>query len=146
MEEGRILGLDVGEVRTGVALSDSLGMVATPFDTIQVSTHQADADAVKSIVDEQEAIRIVAGIPLDREGGIGPQAEKVLAFLEVLKATVDVDVVTIDERYSTVSAQRALSQAGVKGKRRKKVVDQVAAQQILQLYLDREANRRARES
>ena len=82
---------------------------------------------------------------MNMQGEVGPQAEKVLAFVEVLKKAVDVEVVTIDERFSTVSAVRSLRESGVKGKRRKQVVDQVAAQQILQLYLDREAHRRARE-
>ncbi len=135
----------MGEARTGVALSDPLGIVASPFDTIQVKSLRADAEAVKAIAEEQGAVRIVVGLPLNMQGKVGPQAEKVLAFVEVLKETVDVEVVTIDERFSTASAERSLRDSGVKGKRRKQVVDQVAAQQILQLYLDREAHRRARE-
>ncbi len=143
--EGRIIGLDVGEARTGVALSDPLGIIASPFDTIQVGSHSRDAEAVRAIAEEQGAVRIVVGVPLNMEGEVGPQAEKVLAFVEVLKAAVDIEIVTIDERFSTASAERSLRDSGVKGKRRKQVVDQVAAQQILQLYLDREAHRRARE-
>jgi len=135
----------VGEARTGVALSDPLGIIATPYDTIQVTTPMKDAAAVKAIVEAQEAIRVVVGVPLDKEGGIGPQATKVLAFVEVLKEALDIEVVTIDERFSTAAASRALSQANVKGKKRRGMIDKVAAQQILQLYLDREANRRARE-
>lgn len=146
MEEGRIIGLDVGEARTGVALSDPLGIIALPFDTIRVQSHDQDAQAVKTIVEEQEAVRVVVGVPLNKEGNVGPQAEKVLAFVEALRAALDIDVVTIDERFSTASAMRAIHQAGVKGKKRKGIVDKVAAQQILQLYLDREANRRAAES
>ena len=146
MSEGRIIGLDVGEARTGVALSDPLGMIASPFETIQVKSARADAEAVKAIAEEQGAIRIVVGLPLNMEGEVGPQAEKVLAFVEVLKEAVGIEVVTIDERFSTAAAERSLRESGVKGKRRKQVVDQVAAQQILQLYLDREANRRTRES
>ena len=146
MLEGRIIGLDVGEARTGVALSDPLGMIASPYETIQVKSPRADAEAVKAIAEEQGAIQIVVGVPLNMEGKVGPQAEKVLAFIEVLKEAVDLEVVTIDERFSTAAADRSLRAAGVKGKKRKKVVDQVAAQQILQLYLDRESSRRARES
>ena len=146
MSEGRILGLDVGEARTGVALSDPLGVIASPFDTIEAKSAREDAEAVKRIVKEQDVAGIVVGIPLNLEGKVGPQAEKVLAFVEVLREVVDVDVATIDERFSTVSAERSLRQAKVKGKKRKQVIDKVAAQQILQLYLDREANRRARES
>lgn len=145
MEEGRIIGLDVGEVRTGVALTDELQMIASPFDTIQVTSHEEDARAVQQIVEEQEAIRIVAGMPFGKDGEIGPQAEKVQAFLEVLKGIASVEVVTIDERFSTAAATRSLIQANVKRKGRKKVIDKVAAQQILQLYLDRESARRRRE-
>jgi len=138
--------LDVGEARTGVALSDPLGMIASPYETLQVKSPRKDAEAVKAIAEEQGAIRIVVGVPLNMEGEVGPQAEKVLAFVEALKEAVDIEVVTIDERFSTAAANRSLRESGVKGKRRKQVVDQVAAQQILQLYLDREAHRRARES
>ena len=146
VQEGRIIGLDVGEARTGVALSDPLGVIASPYETIQLKSPSEDAEAVKAIAEEQEAIRIVVGVPLNMEGEVGPQAEKVLAFVEALKEAVDIEVVTIDERFSTASANCSLRESGVNRKRRKQVVDQVAAQQILQLYLDREANRRTRES
>ena len=86
----------------------------------------------------------MAGLPLNLEGQPGPQAEKVLAFLETLRQATQTEVVTQDERFSTVSAQRALSQAGVRGKKRKKLVDKIAAQQILQTYLDRQAFQRKR--
>jgi putative Holliday junction resolvase len=144
-EEGRILGLDVGDVRTGIALCDPMRIIASPFDVLQVTTPRKDAEAIRKIVEENDVVRIVAGLPLDREGGIGPQAEKVLAFLEVLREVVDVEVVTQDERFSTASAERALLQANVRRKGRKKVIDKIAAQQILQLYMDRlasEARRR----
>ena len=127
-------------------MSDPLGIIASPYDTIQVKSARKDAEAVKRIVKEQDVAGIVVGVPLNMEGKVGPQAGKVLAFVEVLREVVDVDVETIDERFSTVSAERSLRQAKVKGKKLRQVVDKVAAQQILQLYLDREANRRARES
>ena len=140
------MGLDVGDVRTGVAISDPLGIVATPLDTIQVTSPGEDADKVKAIADEREVVRIVVGIPLNKEGGIGPQAQKVLDFVDVLRDTVDVEIVTQDERFSTAIVERALIQADVSRKGRKKVVDKLAAQQILQLYLDKEANKRSRET
>ena len=118
LQEGRIIGLDVGEARTGVALSDPLGIIATPHDTIEVRSLREDAQAVKVVVEEQEAIRVIVGLPLNMEGKVGRQAEKVLRFVEVLKETLDIEVVTIDERFSTASAERALIQAQVKGKRR----------------------------
>ncbi len=145
MEEGRILGLDVGEARTGVAVSDPLGILTSPLITLQVKSYSEDAAVIARIAKEQEAIRIVVGLPLNKEGGIGPQAQKVLDFVEALRAATGLGVVTIDERYSTAAAHRALHEAGMRSKKHKVVIDQVAAQQILQLYLDRERARRARE-
>jgi len=142
--EGRLIGLDIGEARTGVAVSDELGMIATALDTIHMSEPTEDALAVKKIVDEQQAVLIVAGIPLNQHGEIGPQAEKVLAFIEELKKLIDVEIVTQDERFSTRAANRALISANIKSRKRKKVIDKAAAQQILQLYLDRQSNIRKR--
>lgn len=144
-EEGRILGLDVGDVRTGMALSDPMRIIASPHDVIQMTTPREDAEAIRTVVEEYEVVRIVAGLPLDREGNVGPQAEKVLAFLEVLREVVDVEVATQDERFSTVSAERVLLQANVRRKGRKKVIDKIAAQQILQVYMDRLANEERRQ-
>lgn len=143
--EGRTIGLDIGDARTGVAVSDELGMVATALDTVQMSEPAADALAIKQIVEEQQAILVVAGIPLNQYGEIGPQAEKVLAFIEELKKVIDIEIVTQDERFSTQAANRALAAANIKSRKRKKVIDKAAAQQILQLYLDRRANIRKRE-
>jgi putative Holliday junction resolvase len=139
------MGLDVGDMRIGVALSDPLGMMALPHSVVQTESPQVDADAIRRIARENEVIRIVAGLPLNQDGEPGPQAEKVLAFLDVLRGVVDVDVVTQDERFSTAAAQRSLISANVKRKNRKKVIDKVAAQHILQVYLDRQANTRARQ-
>ena len=138
--EGRMIGLDIGEARTGVAVSDELGMIATALDTIHMSEPTEDALAIQRIVQEQRAVLIVAGIPLDQNGGIGPQAEKVLAFIGELKKVIDVDIVTQDERFSTLAAERTLIDANIKSKKRKHVIDKAAAQQILQLYLDRQAS------
>lgn len=141
----RILGLDVGEVRTGVALSDPMGMFASPHGTVEMGGKEDPVAAVKRILAETGATRIVAGLPLNQHGETGPQAERVLAFLEQLRAAVDFPIETVDERFSTAAAQRMLIGAGVRRKGRKQVVDQVAAANILQLYLDRRANARRRE-
>lgn len=137
-DPGRTVGLDVGDVRIGVAVSDPLGIIASPHSVIQASSPQRDVAAVQAIVAEQDAKRIVVGLPLNREGKPGPQAEKVLAFVELLRDAVDVEVVTQDERYSTAAAQRMLIEVNVSRKKRKKVVDKVAAHHILQTYLDRQ--------
>jgi len=142
---GRVLGLDLGEVRIGVAVSDPLRIIAQPHQVIQSRGPDRDVAAVRAVVEETAAIRIVVGLPLNQDGQVGPQAEKVLAFVERLRAALDVDIVTQDERYSTAAAERMLIEARVRRKARKKVVDKVAAQHILQTYLDREASRRARD-
>lgn len=144
--EGRMIGLDIGEARTGVAVSDELGMFASTLDTVQMSEPKEDALAIKAIVDAQQAVLIVAGLPLDQNGEVGPQAEKVLAFIEEIKAVTDVEVVTQDERFSTQAAHRLLIAGNMNAKKRKKIIDTVSAQQILQLYMDRQANIRKRES
>lgn len=137
-----MVGLDVGDVRIGVALSDPMGIIASPHSVIETRSPKKDAEAIGDIVREQEAVRIVAGLPLDREGNVGPQAEKVLAFLDTLRGVTDVEIVTQDERYSTAAAERMLIGAGTRRKKRKKVIDKIAAAHILQTYLDREANRK----
>ncbi len=139
---GRILGLDVGDVRIGVAVSDPLGIIAQPHSVVTRTDLDADLLALRRLVEETEAIRIVAGMPLNQHGKPGPQAEKVQAFLDKLRPVAGVEIVTQDERFSTASAERALIQADVRRKRRKQVIDKVAAQQILQTYLDRLARSR----
>ena len=139
---GRLLGLDVGEARTGAAVSDPLGIVATPLETIRMQSDDADIDAVARLVGETDAVGIVVGLPLNQDGGEGPQARKVQAFIERLRQRVGIEIVTQDERFTSAIAQRTLRESNVRGKNRKKYIDQIAAQQILQTYLDRRANLR----
>jgi len=137
-ETGRILALDVGEARIGVAVSDPLRIIAQPHSVLTASSLEHDVAAVCDLAAEMEAVRIVVGLPLNLEGKPGPQAHKVLAFVERLREAVDIEVVTQDERYSTAAAARTLRQAGTKGKKRKQVIDKLAAQHILQTHLDRQ--------
>ncbi len=140
------MGLDVGDVRTGVALSDPMGIIAQAYNVIKSTDPQEAIEAVNKLVEAEGVIHIVVGLPLDQHGKPGPQAEKVLAFVEILRRTVSVEVSTLDERFTTAGAERSLRQAGVRRKGRKKVIDKVAAQQILQTYLDRQAGQRIRPS
>ena len=134
----RILGLDVGDVRIGVAVSDPLGIIAQPHMVITCSTPEKDVEAIRAIVVEKEVKRVVVGLPLNQEGKLGPQAEKVMGFIELMRAVMpDMEFVTQDERFSTAMAQRMLISADVSRKGRKKVVDKIAAHNILQTYLDR---------
>jgi putative holliday junction resolvase len=142
-EIGRTIGLDIGNVRIGVAVSDPLGITAQAREVIAVHTPEEDIKAIRSMVDELGAVRIVVGLPLDQDGEIGPQASKVLAFVETLRNALDIDIVTQDERFSTAAAERALIGANMRRNKRKNVIDMVAAQHILQTYLDRQRNRGA---
>ena len=133
------MALDVGDVRIGVALSDPLGMIAQPHSVITCATLQDDTAAVAALASEVEAVRIVVGLPLDQNGEPGPQAEKVLAFIAALEDETEATILTQDERYTTAFAERALIDANVRRKKRKGLRDQIAAQQILQTWLDRDA-------
>ncbi len=135
--EGRVMALDVGDVRIGVALSDPLGIIAQPYSVIQCESPDADVAAIRKIVDEMGVVQIVAGMPLNQHGERGPQAEKVAAFIDRLAPVAGVPIDTQDERFSTAAAQRMLIEANVSRKGRKKVVDKIAAQHILQVYLER---------
>ncbi|MCK4964469.1 MAG: Holliday junction resolvase RuvX [Dehalococcoidia bacterium] len=134
----RALGLDVGERRIGVALSDAEGILAVALTVIET---KSDDDALRQIIalaHEHEVERIVVGLPLSLDGSLGPQAQKVRLFTESLEGCTELPVVAWDERYSTADAERVLVEAGVRRDKRKKRIDSVAAAFILQGYLDRE--------
>jgi putative Holliday junction resolvase len=131
-----ILGVDFGKVRIGLAISDELRWLAHPLETVT-----AASDAVKRIarmVRDRKIDIVVVGIPIKMSGEIGESAGEALAFVEKLRAALPCEVVTWDERLTTIAAQRALHEAGKKTRATRQVVDQVAAQMILQSYLDRQ--------
>ena len=105
-ELGRCMALDVGDVRIGVALSDPLRIIAQPHSVIAAKSPEADVEAIRKLVEETETQCLVVGIPLNQEGKPGPQAEKVLTFVERLRSVIPIEIVMQDERYSTVAAQR----------------------------------------
>jgi putative Holliday junction resolvase len=129
-----ILALDFGRARIGVAISDDLQLLAHPLETIP--TKERPESRIARIVDDKHVDHIVAGVPRQMNGQIGPAAIEVLQFVEKLRAILPCPVVTWDERLTTVAAQRALRDAGKKTRRTRGYVDQVAAQMILQSYLD----------
>lgn len=141
---GRIVALDVGDVRIGVAASDPLGIIAQPREVITRTQPEADLQAVLRVLKEYEADRLVIGIPLDQNGQPGPQAAKIREFMEQLASLTSVEMVTEDERFTTAAANRMLISADVRRKDRKKVVDKVAAHHILQTHLDRIAREKNR--
>jgi len=137
----RVLGLDIGERRIGVALSDSLRIIAGALTVVERVTEDA---ALKQIIDlarENEVERIVVGMPRSLDGSLGKQAQAVQSFVDLLKERTDIPVVTWDERLSTVAAERTMLEVGMKRDKRKKRRDSLAAAIILQGYLDREKSR-----
>jgi putative Holliday junction resolvase len=135
---GRRLGIDVGAVRVGVALSDPEGVLATPLATVARDvTDGADLGTVAALVAEHEVVEIVVGLPLTLAGREGPAAEAARAFAAGLAERVPVPLVFTDERLTTVVATRQMRESGRKGRRQRAVVDQVAAVAILQGWLDR---------
>lgn len=139
-----MLALDVGDRTIGVAVSDALGVAAHPVETIRRTKLAVDLERIASLVREREATEVVVGLPRMMDGSLGIQAEKVQAFADALIPEISVPVTLWDERLSTVAAERALIASGLTRKRRKGVVDQVAAVFFLQGYLDYRAGRGAR--
>jgi putative Holliday junction resolvase len=134
-EPGRVLGLDLGDVRIGVAISDPGRRLAVPLGTVHTGA-PADLKAIAALVEEHEVTLVVLGHPLLLSGEAGASAKHTEAFAEALGAVLPVPVVLQDERLSTVEAERALREAGAGGRERRLVVDRSAATVILQAYLD----------
>ena len=133
----RILALDIGERRIGVAVSDPLGVVARPVATIERASREEDFAAINALVDEHQAELVVVGLPLTLRGEIGPQAQTIQRYAEALEETLAVPMTMWDERYTTASAEEVLRRRGDVGRRKgKKGIDAVAAAFILQAYLD----------
>ena len=130
-----MLGLDVGEARIGVAVSDPTGALCTPLDAMRRAADGADLRRVAETARSQEAVRIVVGLPLTMEGRRGTQAQAVLRFCGELRKVTTLPVVTWDERLTTVEAQARLTEAGRKPSREKGRVDSAAAALILESYL-----------
>jgi len=128
----------LGDARVGVATSDDLGMLAHPLETIQVKSGGV-LKRILELAKEKSVATIVVGMPRNMDGTFGPAAEKSREFIEKLKAETTCRVVAWDERLTTVSAQRSLHEAGRKAKEHRAVIDQVAAQILLQSWLDSQA-------
>ncbi len=132
----RILGLDVGDARIGVAVSDPLEVIAQPLASVKRISVRRDVESIKRLVEENEAGKIVVGVPKTLDDEVGIQAQKVLDFVESLGKALEIPIVLWDERLTTAEAERALIEADMSRRKRKKVIDKVAAVLILQGYLD----------
>jgi putative holliday junction resolvase len=135
-QDGRVLGLDLGDARIGVAISDPDRRMALPFGTIHVGQPPGELRAIAAIVREQAISAVVLGLPLSLSGAAGPAARHAQGFAQTLEALLDVPVHLQDERLSTAEAERQLSASGLRGKDRRRVVDRTAAAVILQAWLD----------
>lgn len=142
MRHGVRLGVDVGSVRVGLAVSDPHGMLATPVETLARDTSGAEVPSdLRRIADEvveREAMEVLVGLPRSLSGAEGPAATAAREYASALARLVQVPVRLVDERLSTVAAHRSLHAAGMKGRKQRAVVDQVAAVVLLQNALDTE--------
>lgn len=134
-EGGRVLGLDLGDARIGVAISDPDRKVAVPFGTVRTGA-PADLKAIARLVEENDVTLVVVGHPILLSGESGTRAHHAERFSEAIRAFVSIPVVLHDERLSTVEAERSLKRAGASGRDRRRVGDRSAATVILQSYLD----------
>jgi len=132
----RIMGLDHGTRRIGVALSDELKMIASPLEFIPAEPHSAALARIGQIVADKEVELIVIGMPRNMDGSYGPAAEKVREFVASLQTQVSTPIKTWDERLTTVQANKYMIQADVRRRDRKQKVDKTAAAILLQSYLD----------
>jgi len=134
----RKIALDVGTVRIGIATSDPMGIIASGYETfVRSKDFEADLKKIAALAETKQADAFVIGLPLNMDGTEGEKVAEIRDFADNLSRFTDRKIVFQDERLSTVSAQKALIESGMRREKRKKVVDQVAATIILQSYLDR---------
>ncbi len=132
----RILGVDYGDVRTGLALSDANRFLASGLGTIREGGMRATAKKVAAVAAERGAGIIVVGLPKNMDGSEGTSADKIRAFADLLRPMTEAEIVFWDERVSTMAAHRILNMTDTRGQKRKDVVDTLSAEIILQNYLD----------
>ncbi len=132
----KVLGLDIGEKRIGIAISDELGYTAQGMRVMNRSGLADDLTVLRELIKETEATEVVVGLPKNMDGTLGESAEKVLFFVKKIEESISVPVILWDERWTTAEATRLLVDADISRSKRRKVVDKLAAVLILQGYLD----------
>jgi putative Holliday junction resolvase len=138
---GRVLAVDPGSRRVGVAVSDPTGTIAQPLAVVPAEPAETLAERLAALAREQQAERLVVGLPRRLDGGQGPEAKAARALAQDLRAASGLAVTLVDERLTSVAAERALLAGGASRARRRELSDQVAATLILQSYLDARARR-----
>ena len=140
-EPGRVMALDVGGRRIGVALSDTTRVLASPLTTLRAEPRDRVLSEIAALVQRHDVVEVVVGLPLTLSGEIGPQAHLIQMFVERLKGVLTAPIHLFDERLTTVAAERMMLDLGLKPERRKARIDEVAASIILQDFLDSHRNR-----
>jgi putative Holliday junction resolvase len=135
-EPGRVMALDVGGRRIGVALSDTTRVLASPLTTLRAEPRDRVLSEIAALVQRHEVVEVVVGLPLTLSGEIGPQAHLIQLFVERLKGVLTAPIHMLDERLTTVAAERMMLDLGIKPEQRKARIDEVAASIILQDFLD----------
>ncbi|GAB4375157.1 MAG: Holliday junction resolvase RuvX [Calditrichia bacterium] len=141
----RILGIDFGERRLGLAMSDPTETIAQPLKTLSVTSHKRVLTEIKNLIEEFQISKIVVGLPLTMSGKDSENTRQARAFARKLEEMIDLPVILLDERLTTIQAHQVVHQMGKKPSQHKARVDQLAAQYILQTYLDREKKRSSHE-
>ncbi|MCT4661967.1 MAG: Holliday junction resolvase RuvX [Tissierellales bacterium] len=135
----RYIGLDVGNRTIGVAISDLLGMTAQGITTIKRKSWDKDFQALREIIEEYGVQKAVVGLPKNMNNTLGPQGEKTIKFAEKFEKVFGLEIIYQDERMTSIAAERTLISADVSRKKRKEVIDKLAAVHILQTFLDRQS-------
>lgn len=133
----KTISIDYGDVRTGIAMSDALGMLASPYCVIKETYQPKLVEKIVDIINKEKPCQIVIGLPRNMDGSYGYRCDECKSLGEAIKQFVDIPMYFEDERLTTVMAHNALSENNVRGKKRKDVVDAVSAVVILQSFLDR---------
>lgn len=136
-----LLGLDIGTVRIGIAKSDPLGIIAQPLTVIDAQDRQSVIERLRKIVTEERVEKIIVGLPKNMDGSLGPAAKLVSEWVDLLTKNLSVPIGTWDERLSTKTAERVLIEGDLSRKKRKEHIDKLAAQVILQHYLEANPNK-----
>ena len=134
------MGLDVGDKTIGVAISDPMFLTAQPLETIKRVKASKDIDRIVDIIEDKEISTIIVGLPKNMNNTIGPQAMKVMSFVDLLKKRISNEIIYQDERLTTIESESVLIEMSVRRENRKKYIDKIAASFILQSYLDRRTN------
>ncbi|KAA3617161.1 MAG: Holliday junction resolvase RuvX [Calditrichaeota bacterium] len=133
----KVIALDIGDVRIGVSISDGLGLMAHPLKTIKWKNFESLKSELETIISEKQISIIVVGMPYTLKGELSQQTKKVIEIIDKLKSNIAIQIETIDERLTTKLAETMLKSTGKKASKNRHIIDQIAAVNILQTYLDK---------